>query len=118
MAEQTFTQKLQRLEEIVSQLERPDVELEDGLRLLEEGVLLHQECQRLLTQTQAKITKLLDAQNNAAEVPTHDEKPEQAQHVQTARNAVEVSETTLFSASGTIDPVDISSSEDDGDLPF
>ena len=115
MAEQTFTQKLQRLEEIVTQLERPDVELEDGLKLLEEGIQLHGECQKLLTQTQAKITKLLDAQDNTPDVPVAPETPEQAQP---RRNAVEVSETTLFSASGTFDPVDNGSGDDDADLPF
>jgi exodeoxyribonuclease VII small subunit len=43
-------------------LEKPEIELEQGLALLEEGVKLHQECQQLLNQTQVKITKLLDAQ--------------------------------------------------------
>jgi exodeoxyribonuclease VII small subunit len=98
----TFTQKLQRLEAIVAQLERPEVELEDGLTLLEEGVLLHQECQQLLTQTQAKITKLLDAQPAVA-----------AKAERPPKEIVEVAETTLFEASGTDDPID----KEDG-LPF
>ena len=100
----TFTQKLQRLEAIVAQLEKPEVELEEGLTLLEEGVKLHQECQQLLTQTQAKITKLLDAQNS----PPAPAKSERTKEV------VEIAETTLFEASGTEDPVD----KDDDGLPF
>ena len=57
--QQTFTSSLKRLEEIVTTLERPDLELEDGLALLEEGVKLHRFCQQKLDQTQAKITQLL-----------------------------------------------------------
>jgi exodeoxyribonuclease VII small subunit len=60
MSEQpTFTQALKRLEEIVAKLEQPDLELEQGLALLEEGVRLHKLCQDTLTTTQQKITKLL-----------------------------------------------------------
>lgn len=59
MAHMTFSQKLKRLEEIVAKLEDTDVELEEGLKLLEEGVALHKDCQKILTQSQAKITELL-----------------------------------------------------------
>ena len=38
MPSTTFSQKLKRLEEVVAKLESPDVELEEGLKLLEEGV--------------------------------------------------------------------------------
>lgn len=65
----TFNQKLNRLEEIVGLLERPDVELEDGLALLEEGVALHKECQQMLTKTQAKIATLLSAEAIDGETP-------------------------------------------------
>jgi exodeoxyribonuclease VII small subunit len=55
----TFTQSLKRLEEIVQLLEKPDLELEKGLSLLEEGVKLHKLCQDKLDHTQTKITELL-----------------------------------------------------------
>jgi exodeoxyribonuclease VII small subunit len=73
MTEQTFTQALKRLEEIVAKLEQPDVELEQGLALLEEGVQLHRFCQDKLGQTQAKITQLLAQPDKIAETPTLEE---------------------------------------------
>lgn len=59
MEQTTFSQKLQRLEDIVRQLESSDIELEQGLKLLEEGVNLHKQCQSILTESQVKITTLL-----------------------------------------------------------
>lgn len=59
MSNQTFSQKLKRLEEIVTTLEQPDLELEQGLKLLEEGVGLQKDCQALLAQSEIKISQLL-----------------------------------------------------------
>lgn len=55
----TFTKALARLEEIVQKLDSPDLQLEEGLQLLEEGVSLHRFCRAQLTQTEVKIKKLL-----------------------------------------------------------
>ncbi len=57
--DQNFTQALKRLEEIVDKLEDPNLELEEGLALLEEGVKLHKLCQSKLTEANAKITQIL-----------------------------------------------------------
>ena len=54
-----FTQALARLEEIVEKLESPNLDLEDGLKLLEEGVVLHKLCKNKLTVANAKITDIL-----------------------------------------------------------
>lgn len=54
-----FTQAIKRLEEIVGKLESPDLDLEEGLKLLEEGVKLHKLCREKLTQANAKITTIL-----------------------------------------------------------
>lgn len=54
-----FTKALTRLEEIVGKLESPDLDLEEGLKLLEEGVLLHKLCKNKLTAANAKITDIL-----------------------------------------------------------
>ena len=58
--EQTFTQALKRLEQIVEKLEDPNLELEEALSLLEEGVQLHKFCQAKLTQANTKITQILN----------------------------------------------------------
>jgi exodeoxyribonuclease VII small subunit len=102
----TFSQKLQRLEEIVSSLERPDVELEEGLALLEEGVSLHKECQQMLTKTQAKITTLLNAQSSGVDMGANEPPSDEP--------AEDVIEIGLFgnAEASTSDPVD-----DEG-LPF
>ena len=55
----TFTQALTRLEEIVERLEGPNLDLEDGLKLLEEGVALHKLCKNKLTAANVKITDVL-----------------------------------------------------------
>jgi len=54
-----FTQALKRLEEIVEKLESPNLDLEEGLTLLEEGVKLHKLCREKLTQANAKISTIL-----------------------------------------------------------
>ena len=54
-----FTQALTRLEEIVGKLESPDLDLEEGLKLLEEGVVLHKLCKNKLTAANTKISDIL-----------------------------------------------------------
>lgn len=54
-----FTKAIKRLEEIVETLEDPNLDLEDGLKLLEEGVKLHKLCKDKLTEANAKITNIL-----------------------------------------------------------
>ena len=54
-----FTSSLKRLEEIVEKLEDPDLDLEDGLKLLEEGVKLHKICKEKLTEANKKISTIL-----------------------------------------------------------
>lgn len=58
-----FTQAIKRLEEIVEKLEAPDLDLEEGLKLLEEGVVLHKLCKEKLTEANKKITTILKEEN-------------------------------------------------------
>ncbi len=55
-----FSKAILRLEEIVSQLEDPNLDLEKGLGLLEEGVKLHKLCRSKLKEANEKITKILE----------------------------------------------------------
>lgn len=55
----SFAKALQRLEEIVEKLESQDVDLEQQVELLTEGVELHKICQDKLKNAQTKIGKLL-----------------------------------------------------------
>lgn len=55
----SFSKALARLEEIVQKLEDSNLDLEEGLRLLEEGVKLHKYCKDKLTEANKKITTIL-----------------------------------------------------------
>lgn len=63
--EPTFTDSLKRLEVIIAKLEDPDLDLEQGLQLLEEGVRLHKHCKSKLTEASTKITKILEEENDS-----------------------------------------------------
>lgn len=67
----SFSQSLKRLEEIVERLEDPDVDLEYGLKLLEEGVKLHKYCREKLTEANKKITTILKEDNQ--KIPQEDD---------------------------------------------
>lgn len=58
---QTFEQSLTRLEQIVKQMERGDVPLEQALALFEEGTGLVSSCTRLLDEAELKVVQLTKA---------------------------------------------------------
>lgn len=53
-----FKIKLERIEQISSLLEDPDLDLERAIQLYEEGMKLSQECLSSLKQAELKITEL------------------------------------------------------------
>ena len=55
---QTFEQSLGRLEEIVRQMERGDMPLEQALSLFEEGTALVSSCTKLLDEAELKVVRL------------------------------------------------------------
>ncbi len=57
-AEQSFEEALHRLEEIVEQLERGDVPLEDSMKLYEEGVALSKACAEKLSRAELTLKRL------------------------------------------------------------
>jgi exodeoxyribonuclease VII small subunit len=59
MSDMTFKQMMERLEEITATLEKEDLELEEGLRLFEEGVGLIREARQRLTAAGSKVEKLI-----------------------------------------------------------
>ena len=59
MGEMTFREIMERLEEITSVLEKEDLELEEGLRLFEEGVGLIREARQRLNSASSKVEKLI-----------------------------------------------------------
>jgi exodeoxyribonuclease VII small subunit len=61
MTEPTFEQSLNRLEEIVRDLERNELDLEQALRLFEEGILHLRTAGAALTTVDARVQQLVEA---------------------------------------------------------
>lgn len=72
--ERSFEEKIARLEEIVSILERGDVQLKDSLSLFEEGTKLVSACSAMLEQAEQKVVKLQKGENgDPMEIPFEEE---------------------------------------------
>ena len=54
-----FEASLGKLEEIVAQLERGDLSLEDSVKLFEEGTRLSAECRKQLEEAEGKVEMLV-----------------------------------------------------------
>lgn len=55
----SFEESLKRLEEIVLQMERGDLPLEDSIKLFEEGMRLSTDCKEHLEQAEGKVQILI-----------------------------------------------------------
>lgn len=72
--EEKFEHTLERLQDLVRQLESGDCSLEDSIQKFEEGMALARSCQDRLTQAEQKIEILLKADKNGVQTaPFHDE---------------------------------------------
>ncbi len=54
----SFDESLRRLEQIVEQMERGDIPLEESLKLYEEGIVLSKACAQKLQQAELTIKRL------------------------------------------------------------
>jgi exodeoxyribonuclease VII small subunit len=71
----TFEASLKELEHIVKQLEDGDLELEESLKLFEDGVRLSRECRERLTNAERRIEVLMkeaDGSLGLQEIDTED----------------------------------------------
>jgi exodeoxyribonuclease VII small subunit len=64
-----FEQSIKELEEIVRQLEKGELTLEDSLKQFEKGIGLARRCQDVLQQAEQKIETLTAAQSTAELTP-------------------------------------------------
>ncbi|MGM0215563.1 exodeoxyribonuclease VII small subunit [Enterococcus sp. AZ109] len=67
MENATFEESLAELEDIVTQLERGDVPLEEALEVFQKGMLLSKQCQDTLSKAEKTLTKMMTEDNK--EVP-------------------------------------------------
>lgn len=67
MAEKTFEENLATLEQIVAQLEKGDVPLEEALKQFEVGVKLSQELQQALQTAEQSLAKIVNADGTTSD---------------------------------------------------
>lgn len=67
MAEKTFEENLATLEQIVAQLEKGDVPLEEALKQFEVGVKLSQELQQTLQTAEQSLAEIVNADGTTSD---------------------------------------------------
>lgn len=75
--DETFEESLDRLSEIVGQLERGEAPLEEGLSLFEEGVKLTRRCHEMLTAAEARVQKFTQEEDGEVVLRPLDEGDEE-----------------------------------------
>lgn len=65
----SFEDALRELEQIVEQLERGEVSLDDAVTAYERGALLKQQCQQRLDEARLKVEKIRSSKSAASSSP-------------------------------------------------
>ena len=65
-----FEEAMNQLEETVKKLENGETTLEESMELFEKGVSLSRTCQKLLSEAQLKVTKLISESDEEVEFDT------------------------------------------------
>tara|TARA_B100000989_G_C19375320_1_gene399207 strand:- start:505 stop:735 length:231 start_codon:yes stop_codon:yes gene_type:complete len=68
-----FESSLKKLEEIVTELETGDLPLEKSIKAFEDGIKLTRHCQKLLTEAELKIEKLVDSDDGSFDLESFDD---------------------------------------------
>ncbi len=76
MAEKKFEAALARLEEIVQELEKGDIPLEQSLKLFEEGIKLSRICNKRLEEAERKVEILIKDKNGMMRAEPFEEEGE------------------------------------------
>ena len=67
MAKANFEENMEKLEEIVTELEKGDLNLDSSISKFEEGIKISKECNKILDEAEKKITILLQKDGNLEE---------------------------------------------------
>lgn len=67
MKEENFETKIQALEQIVSDLEKGDLNLDESVKKFEEGMKISKQCSKMLEETEKRITILLNDEDEIVE---------------------------------------------------
>ena len=68
-----FESSLEKLGEIVAELESGDLPLEKSIKAFEEGIKLTRHCQNLLSKAELKIQKLVETNDGSLDLEAFDE---------------------------------------------
>lgn len=63
----TFKSKYDKLKTIATEIESGDIELEESLKLFEEGITLYRECTKILSEAERKVTILVEGTEGLTE---------------------------------------------------
>lgn len=67
MAKVSFEDNMEKLEKIVNELEKGDLNLDDSISKFEDGIKISKECNKILEETEKKITILLEKDGEVKE---------------------------------------------------
>lgn len=67
MKELNFEENMDKLEKIVQELEKGDLNLDDSIKKFEEGMKISKECNKYLEDAEKKITVLIENKNEITE---------------------------------------------------
>lgn len=67
MAKANFEDNMEKLEKIVTELEKGELNLDDSISKFEEGIKISKECNKILEEAEKKITILLEKDGNVEE---------------------------------------------------
>ncbi len=67
MKELNFEENMNKLEKIVQELEKGDLNLDDSIKKFEEGMKISKECNKYLEDAEKKITVLIENKNEITE---------------------------------------------------
>ena len=59
----SFEEKMKKLEEIATELEKGDLDLDTSVSKFEEGMKISKECNEMLEKAEKKITMLIEGEN-------------------------------------------------------
>ena len=68
-----FESSLEKLEEILAELESGDLPLEKSIKAFEDGIKLTRHCQNLLSKAELKIQKLVESSDGSLDLEAFDE---------------------------------------------
>ncbi|PLX68308.1 MAG: exodeoxyribonuclease VII small subunit [Denitrovibrio sp.] len=67
MSDGNFEKKLKNLEEIVEKLESGEMDIEETLKLFQNGMKLGKDCRKMLDEIEDKVNKVLSAEGEEIE---------------------------------------------------